>query len=582
MTGGAARALARAAVGGAAAFACVPAWLILRYGVDVPYSDQWNIAPFFEKSARGTLTLADLYAQQNEYRQLFPHLLFVGLGRLTGWDVRYEMFAGLLLACFVAWGVWRLGARTFADPLWRGPLFLSACALNFSAIQCDNWLFGVQVVYFVPIACIVAGLLFAYTERVGTTTAVVACACLSAVSTFSSANGIVAWLVLPPALLAAQTGARARVWRWLPLWCAGVALCAAVYVSDYSHPGSHPETSDALRRPLDALLYFVAYHGGALAAGRRPLVVALMAGAGALALYASACAYVFRFKGDGTLVRRAMPWLMLGAYSLVTGAMVTIGRVGFGVGHATTTRYVAFSLYLLVGLVYLVPLVVEDGARRGYLTAGRFALLKRLGVAAVALLVLAHVVIFALVVKHTASDWRRKLLREKACLLFINVAPEERCLTEGRFYSDVGVLRERAGSLDRMGYLRPPLVRDGRMNALAAGEDCAGGSYKVVPTEGGYVAEGEARLPRRGGEPADAVVLAYGTTQEDQKAFALAEVGARSSRDDARWRKPLEYGPPSNGTPSKGTNFYATVWAFDAEAGRAYHICESETAGDAR
>ncbi|HEX8293977.1 MAG TPA: hypothetical protein VF570_19640, partial [Pyrinomonadaceae bacterium] len=192
MNGGAAKALGSAAACAAAASACAPAWLILRYGVDVPYSDQWNNAHFFEKSARGTLTLADLYAQQNEFRQLFPHALFVGLGRLTGWDVRYEMFASLLLACFVAWGVWRLGARTFADPLRRGLLFLLASLLNFSAIQYDNWLFGVQVVYFVPIACVAAGLLVAYWERVGPGAAVAACACLSVVSTFSSANGLVA------------------------------------------------------------------------------------------------------------------------------------------------------------------------------------------------------------------------------------------------------------------------------------------------------------------------------------------------------------------------------------------------------
>jgi hypothetical protein len=562
------KALGRAAVCAALASACAPVWLILRYGVDVPYSDQWNIAHFFEKSARGTLTLSDLYAQQNEYRQLFPEALFVGLGRLTGWNVKYEMFVSLLLACFVAYGVWRLGARTFADPPRRGLLFLLASLLNFSAIQYDNWLFGVQVVYFVPVACVVTGLLFAYSERTGTTAAVIACACLSAVSTFSSANGLVAWLVLPPALLAARPGARAAARRWLPLWCAGVALCAAVYVYDYRHPGSHPETSEALRHPFDALAYFVAYLGGPLAAWRRPLLVALAVGAGALSLYTFACAYVFKFRDDRALVRRSMPWLMLGAYSLVTGALVTVGRVGFGVGHATTTRYAAFSLYLLVALVYLLPCVVEDAARRGYLGTSRLALLKRVGAAVAALLVLAHVVIFVLVVRHSAANWRRALLRAKACLLFVEVATEERCLAEGLYY-DVRVLRERAESLDRMGYLRPPLVRGGRMRAVAAGGTCADGSLKLLPAGGGaYVAEGDARLPRRGGEPADAVVLAYGTTEEDQTAFALATVGANGARDDPSWRKTFSTGALPPVAP-----FVFTAWAFDAEAGKAYRLC---------
>lgn len=568
MKRGAAKAWGRAAVCAALVSACAPAWLILRYGVDVPYSDQWSIAHFFEKSVRGTLTLSDLYAQQNEYRQLFPHLLFVTLGRLTSWDVRYEMFASLLLACCVAYGVWRLGARTFADPVRRGLLFLLASLLNFSAIQYDNWLFGVQVVYFVPIACVVAGLLFAYSERTGTTIAVVACACLSVVSTFSSANGLVAWLVLPPALLAARPAARRAALRWLILWGAGLALCAAVYFKDYRRVEWHSGTSGALEHPLDTLAYFVAYLGGSLAAGRHPLAVALTVGACALALYGSACAYLFRHRADGALVRRAMPWLTLGAYSLVTGALVAAGRVSFGVGHATTTRYAAFSLYLLVGLVYLLPCVVEDAARRGYLTAGRLALFKRAGATAATLLVLAHVVIFVLIVRHGAADWRRKLLREKACLLFIEVAPDERCLTESRFYLDMSVLRERAESLDRLGYLRPPLVRDGRMRAAPAAESCAGGSFKLLPAEGGaYFAEGTARLSRRGGEPADAVVLARGATDEEQTAFALATVGAAGSRDDPRWHKTFSSDAPQTAV---------TAWAFDAEAGKAYRLCETQ------
>jgi hypothetical protein len=568
MNSGAARVWGRVAVCAALASACAPVWLILRYGVDVPYEDQWNIAHFFEKYARGALTLSDLYAQQNEYRQLFPHALFVGLGRLTDWDVRYEMLASVLLACFVAYGVWRLGARTFTGTPRRGLLFLLASLLNFSAIQYDNWLFGVQVVYFVPVACVVSGLLFAYSERVGTAAAVVACACLCVVSTFSSANGLVAWVVLPPAILAARPDARRGVRWWLPAWCACLALCAVVYFSGYERPGSHPETSEAVRHPLEALLYFTAYTGGPLAAWRYPLAVALAAGACALLLYAASCAYLFKERGDETLVRRSMPWLTLGAYSLVTGALVTVGRVGFGVGHATTTRYAAFSLYLLVALVYLLPCVVEDAARKGYLSAGRLALLRRAGASAAALLVVAHVVIFALVVRHSAPNWRQRLLRAKACLLFIEVAPEERCLSEGLYY-DVRVLRERAASLERMGYLRPPLVREGLMRSLDAGGTCADGSLKLSAAEGGALtAQGTARLPRRGGEPADAVVLAHGETLEDQTAFALATVGAAGARADPSWHKTFS---------TDVSHPVVTAWAFDAEEGKAYRLCGDKT-----
>lgn len=555
--------------------ACAPAWLIWRYGVDVPFWDQWDIAHFFENLAHGSLTLSELFEQQHEYRQFFPNLIFAALGWLTRWDVRYEMLVSLLLTCLVAYNIRQLGARTAADPLRRGVLFLLASLFIFSAIQSDNWLFGVQVVYFMPIACLTTGLCLAYYEGLGTRAALLACACLSVVSTFSSANGLLCWVVLPPALIAVRLEARATWRHWLPVWGAGVAFCAVAYTYGYRSPVSHPSTSEALRHPFDALVYFVSLLGGPLAVGRRPLVLAFIVGASALAAYLLACAYLLKFRGDRELIRRTAAWVMLGAYSLGTAAMVTVGRVGFGVNQSLSTRYTTFTLYLLVSLVYLLPCVLEDASRRGYFSMRHRALLKRLATLAVVLLVFAHVVVFALVVNHSASNWRRRLLRAKACLIFVESAPEERCLTEG-LYLDVHRLRERAEALDRIGYLRPPLVRDGRLHDMVASTGCSDqyGSFEVLSAGGDYLAAGRAWLPHRG-ELADAVVLAYGRSQEDQTVFALAEVGTgvepdnSAARDDESWRETF-----STAILPGWPQGEITAWAVDAEGGKAYRLCD--------
>ena len=566
----------------AALAACAPAWLILRYGVDVPYWDHWDVAPFFDRLARGTLTAADLFAQQNEYRQFFPNLLFVALGRLTGWDVRAEMLACLLLACAAAWGVRGLAARTAADPARvragaGGVQFLLASLFIFSAVQYENWLFGVQVVYFAPGACVTAGLVSAYSERLGTRASVFVCACLAAVATFSSANGVVCWLVLPPALLAARPEARASARRWLPVWGACLGLCLAAYVYGYHTPKGHPAPSEAVTRPVDALIYLSALSGGPLALGPRPLPVAVGAGACALAAYAFACAYLLRHRDDKALVRRAGAWAALGAYSVVTAAMVTAGRLGFGVAQSLSSRYTTFTLYLLVALVYLLPCVAWHAARRGRGLASRESLLKGLGAAAAVLLVLAHVAAFVLVVRHGAAQTRRARLRAKACLLFVEAAPNERCLAEG-LHPNVTKLRARAAALDRLGYLRPPLLKDGRMKKLAPdGFACsdAYGSFSLAKSViGGHFAAGQALLPhRRAGEPADAVVLAYGSGEDDQTAFALAEVGTeeRMTTDDrgAPWQKKFS----TEGLPSGVVGGRFTAWAFDAEEGKAYRLC---------
>ncbi|MET0622361.1 MAG: hypothetical protein ABW250_05225 [Pyrinomonadaceae bacterium] len=556
--------------------ACAPAWLILRYGVDVPYWDQWDVAPFFEKLARGSLRAADLFAQQNEYRQFFPNLIFVALGRLTGWNVRAEMLACLLLACVAALNIRSLAARTRAGASGGGALFLLASLLVFSPLQYENWLFGVQIVYFVPGACVTAGLVAAYSERPGTRACVAVCASLAAVATFSSANGVVCWLVLPPAILAARPEARASARRWLSLWGACIALCLAVYVYGYSTPAGHPAPSLAAARPLDAVVYFLALAGGPLALGPRPLVVAVSVGACALAAYAYACAYLVRHRDDAALVRGACAWAALGAYAVVTAAMVTAGRLGFGVAQSLSSRYTTFTLYLLVALVYLLPRVARHAARHGGRPAGRELLLKGLGSGAAVLLVLAHVVAFVLVVRHGAGPTRRARLRAKACLLFVEAAPNERCLVEG-LYPDVSRLRERAAALDRLGYLRPPLVRSRRMRELAAeGGVCSDGLGFFDVTETGadvYGAGGRARLPRRGGERADAVVLAHGTGEEDQTAFAVVEVGGgfgAAPAGDAGDNWAESFTPAALPAAAGGR---LTAWAFDAEAGRAYRLC---------
>src|SRR5688572_3734411 len=127
-------------------------WLILNYGVDVPIWDDWETALLIEKFSQGTLTAADLFAKHNEYRQFFPNLLFVLLGWVTHWDLRYQMVSSFLLACVVSFNIYRLAQLTSGGSKLRGLVqFVVSNILIFSPMQYENWLMGIQVVYYVPI-----------------------------------------------------------------------------------------------------------------------------------------------------------------------------------------------------------------------------------------------------------------------------------------------------------------------------------------------------------------------------------------------------------------------------------------------
>src|SRR5437764_7589691 len=58
--------------------------LIWRYGVNVPFWDEWSLIDLFEHAHAHKLSLADFLAQNNEHRLVFPKLIFLALEQLLG------------------------------------------------------------------------------------------------------------------------------------------------------------------------------------------------------------------------------------------------------------------------------------------------------------------------------------------------------------------------------------------------------------------------------------------------------------------------------------------------------------------
>lgn len=566
--------------------ACLILLLILRYGVDMPVWDQWEYVPFFEKFSQGTLTLGDLFAQQNEYRQFFPNLIFVGLGWLTRWNLRYEMMASFALACLVSFNVYRLGRLTLGggNPARGLAIYVLANLLIFSPIQYDNWLQGMQLIYFMPVACISTCLVVAY-SKLSARTKFAACMCLSVVSTFSSANGILCWLVVLPVLAWSGSREEWRAKRWLvSAWMAGLLLSAAVYFYDYQKPVHHPGLSELAVHPLKAAAYLMVLLGNALDVGgvlflKNPWgtshkIVAAATGLTLAALFVWSLLQILR--DTRPLAYRAAGWLMLGAYSLASAVLVTFGRAGYGIEQAFAPRYTTLTVYLPVALVYLLPLILEarTTGEKGRRVVKKGMLLPTLLV----LFLCTQLLAYASGIRQM-SALGAKLRQGKACLLFINLVRED-CLTQ-TVYPDVEKLRRAANSLDALGFLRPALMKSARVEDIAA--DGAqhpghGGSLVAVTQTGEhvYTASGWAVLPGRG-EPADAVLLTYDRAGSDSIVFALADTGEErsvvartlgraSAPDYARWQKSFSVqNLPANPV-------IINAWAFDARTGQAFKL----------
>ncbi len=549
--------------------------LIVKYSVNVPFQDQWAIARLLPKWVEGTLSFGDLIAQHNESRKFFPRLIFLTLAQFTHWDVRYEMLTSFLLACIVAVNLYRLSRLTLVSSQIQG-LLLAAIAnlIIFSPVQWDNWLWGIQVVVFIPIACITTAISVCYSQlRLNTKFGI--CLGLAIVSTFSYANGILYWAILFPVLLPSWCDWLAHK-RLVLAWWLSFAIACLVYFYNYQKPSQTPSFAYALLHPLAAGNYFLTFLGTPLGYGTAFPTVLLASVVGlALLLLAGAIGLYF-YKYGTVLVYPNRGWLMLGAYSLLSASITTLGRVGFGIEQATSSRYTTFSLYLLIALIHLIPITVNHAQQQGYLNnwwpRGKVEI-----AVLIAILLLLHFQTAAFSIQMMGYT-RTSRLQGKACLLLIDNFVDEDCLRD-KISPRVSVVRDRIHAINKYGFLQPPLVTSKNAEDISGNvQDNYGYFDNLRKQAGGYIATGWAILPQKQSS-ADAVILTYRDTDNKSIVFAVADnqfprgdiakAYGKSAYLNSGWQTQINL----DKLPSlPNGKLQIRAWAFDTDTGKAFKL----------
>ncbi|HZO95317.1 MAG TPA: hypothetical protein VFB22_16335 [Candidatus Baltobacteraceae bacterium] len=327
----------------AAAFACpvAIAALVALTVVDAPIYDEWIWSPLVLAAHGGTLRFADVWATQGAHRSVVPTLIALALARIDGWNVRVEAFAGVLLALATQLLLLRLFLRRCGGVARAAAPFLFASVLLWSLAQCENWLWGFQLSWFLTNLCAVAVVVLldepaAAAAPLATGFAFAAAATAAAVASFSLIFGFGAWVAGAVMLAVQREAARPRRAPTIA-WLACGALCAVTFLHGYAAPRfENGWIGRAPAPPATAALFALTYLGAPLGiAGGWPACAAI----GAL--------FVAAFPVMMRLARRERvplaPWAALGAYVAVAAAMETLGRGGNGVAAATAFRYTTVS-----------------------------------------------------------------------------------------------------------------------------------------------------------------------------------------------------------------------------------------------
>jgi hypothetical protein len=540
--------------------------IINRYGVNVPYGDEWSLLSLVGKWDSHQLNFADLFAEHNGHRILIPRLIYLAMIQLTHGNTKPEMFFSLFLCILTSTGLFILLRRTVRGSTAKHlALWAFINLFLFSPIQAENWLWGFQLQIFLSNLCLVGAIVCATSEAPRLVRLAGALA-FAVAGTFSFGNGLLIW----PVILFLLVCRREKL-LFLIAWVSAAALVVLAYLPGYQgHDAVRPVVSW-----LDYPLYFFGFLGAPLARipNSQPLTLPVIIGSILVVLFLGIAVEVVRRRG---VLGNAAPWLALGANAIGSAVMATTARSHLGPEHALDSRYTTVAVILLVSLIGLVASVISRERTSAPSHSENT-------------IVISSALVGSLLALHAVNapsefDYIRMnhdfRARGKSALQFSAILDVDKMIRATLLIrEDPDTLSRYLTVLDRLQLSDPPrrqslTLSDAEDQPQRSSDEY--GIFESLQYEGpeALVATGWSYLPDDSRRPA-CVVMAH-RTGPDWTAFALSELTERrpdlvtkyKSRDfvERGWR----YKFSRTALPPGAEEISA--WAFDAHRGRTYRL----------
>lgn len=328
--------------------------LVLKYHVDVPILDQWELIPVLDKTYKGSLTIKDIWQPHNEHIIFFPKLIMIKLARSTRWSILYELLTNILLGigifvtiCYQLIKTDRIGnLRTYL-------LIPIVSLITFSINQSQNWLWGWQIQMFLNVLAVAVGimLLAYYAEKwLHFSFALF----MGIIAAYSFSNGVVYWAVGLLVLFFVRHANRKSKVIKIIIWICASLLIAYTYwplfVYKCQRPTDHTPLSFILQHKLEFTRYVLAYLGNPVCNYYQ--ATAIISGIFGLVVFGFSASFLLISRRVG--LNLLLPYIGMGLYVLGSAILTGTGRAGLGVEQAMVPRYATIAnLFWISNIVLL-------------------------------------------------------------------------------------------------------------------------------------------------------------------------------------------------------------------------------------
>ena len=330
---------------------------ITKYGVNVPYWDEWQLVPLLEKSFEGKLTFSDLFSQHNEHRLLFPYVCMLTIAKITKYNVVDEMYFSWILSIITFLFIYKIHEKDLKSSIFHLVMFIPVSFLFFTPMQFENIFMGWQIQYYLAVLGVVTSIYFlSYADKVAGFNFLMAMICAT-VASFSVINGLLIWIIGFLIILVKDANKKPLLLAWI---IAGVGT-NLIYFYGWSKPSYHPKIG------FDIVYFFVSI-GSPLSWGKTSSLYI-----GAILLFIYMIVIVFLVKYRRT--KDNVIWICLIAFSVLTSVMLTLGRSGFGVDQALSSRYIIYTLLGIIGVYAILINTIKKDKKYKYVCVVIMALL---------------------------------------------------------------------------------------------------------------------------------------------------------------------------------------------------------------
>lgn len=360
---------------------------VYAFSSALPVNDQWNVADFIVSVKEGHPNLSLLFSFHNEHLIAIPRLLFLGLAMLFTWDNRAECWLTFVFVALIFSLLWRVALKGRPRDEMAG---LAALALPafflFSTTQWQNWLWGFQLAWPIPVLALTATIPSLYWNRRSILTGVVI-ATATVIAILSMGSGFMVPLILFVILSLRFLRRRdPRILSWLLL-----SGCLSVLSIGFSL-ANKPQVAGTIHFGISFFRGIALLLANPFLDYTRSLPESLSLCLGAassisfLLIAFFICLSVCGHKTTAFETPLFSTGFALAAWALLSVSTIALARANLGFEGLAQSRYISYAVLLPVGMLLMaIDLLRRIELRDRWQRVCRIWILFAVGLAALSL-----------------------------------------------------------------------------------------------------------------------------------------------------------------------------------------------------